>query len=137
MASSSYYYSKYKEKRNAVYSYNDDIKDLRRALSNLTDTMYDEAQAVNKELDILKANLKSSVKHNLTFTSFANGLVEEKEKSVYSDAYLSSVITDLEDEISRLSSLKRSAENSRDYYYQLYKEKKEEERIEFLNNLLQ
>ena len=54
MASSSYYYNLYKQKKNAVKSYDGDLKDLQKALDNLTDTMYDEIRNINNELEDLK-----------------------------------------------------------------------------------
>ena len=81
MANSSYYYNLYKQKKSAVNSYDDDLKDLRKALSNLTDTMSDEIRAINNELDDLKSDLNKSIRHNSKFTSRANAVTTEKEKT--------------------------------------------------------
>lgn len=135
MASSSYYYNLYKQKKNAVKSYDDDIDDLRKALSNLTDTMNDEIRAVNNELEDLKADLNKSIRHNSKFTSRANAVTSEKEKAVTADPNLSVAVRELEEEISRLNGLRTTAINDREYYYQKYKEKKEEERRELLDKI--
>lgn len=135
MASSSYYYNLYKQKKNAVKSYDDDIGDLRKALSNLTDTMNDEIRAVNNELEDLKTDLNKSIRHNSKFTSCANAVTSEKEKSVTADQNLSVAVRELEEEISSLNGLRTTAINDREYYYQKYKGKKEEERRELLDKI--
>lgn len=135
MASSSYYYNLYKQKKSAVKSYDDDIGDLRKAMSNLTDTMSDEIRAVNNELEDLKSDLNKAIRHNAKFTSQANAVTAEKEKAVTADSNLSVTVRELEEEISRLSGLRTTAINDRDYYYRKYKEKKEEERRELLDKI--
>ena len=135
MADSGYYYNLYRQKRNAVNSYEEDIKDINKALSNLTDKMYDEIRAINNELDDLKEDLKKSVRHNAKFTSRANAFGVEKEKTVTADPILSVAVRELQEEISRLTSLKNQAIQDRDYYYWKYKEKKEEERKEFFDKI--
>lgn len=135
MASSSYYYNLYKQKKNAVKSYDGDLKDLQKALDNLTDTMYDEIRAVNNELDDLKSDLNKAIRHNAKFTSRANAVTSEKEKAVTADPHLSVAVRELEEEISRLSGLRTTAINDRDYYYRKYEEKKEEERRELLDKI--
>lgn len=135
MASSSYYYNLYKQKKNAVRSYDDDIGDLRKALNNLTDTMNDEIRAVNNELEDLKSDLNKAIRHNAKFTSRANAVTSEKEKAVTADSNLSVAVRELEEEISRLGRLRTTAINDRDYYYRKYKEKKEEEQSELLNKI--
>lgn len=135
MASSSYYYNLYKQKKSAVKSYDDDIGDLRKALNNLTDTMNDEIRAVNNELDDLKSDLNKAIRHNAKFTSRANAVTSEKEKTVTADPDLSVAVRELEEEISRLNGLRTTAINDREYYYQQYKRKKEEERRELLDKI--
>ena len=127
MASSSYYYNLYTQKKKAVNSYDGDLKDLRKVLSNLTDTMSDEIQAVNNELEDLKSDLNKSIRHNSSFTSRANAFSSEKEKAVTADPILSVAVRELQEEISRVNGLKNQAVSDRDYYYQQYKIKKEEE----------
>lgn len=135
MASSSYYHNLYKQKKNVAKSYEDDIGDLRKALNNLTDTMNDEIRAVNNELEDLKSDLNKAIRHNSKFTSRANAVTSEKEKAVTADPNLSVAVRELEEEISRLSGLRTTAINDRDYYYRKYKEKKEEERRELLDKI--
>lgn len=127
MANSSYYYNLYKQKKNAVESYDYDLKDLRKVLSNLTDTMNDEIRAINNELNDLKSDLNMSIRHNSKFTSRVNAVTSEKEKAVTADSNLSVAVRELEEEISRLNGLRTTAINDRDYYYRKYKEKKEQE----------
>lgn len=135
MANSSYYYNLYKQKKSAVNSYDDDLKDLRKALSNLTDTMSDEIRAINNELDDLKSDLNKSIRHNSKFTSRANAITAEKEKTVTADPNLSVAVRELEEEIARVNGLRNTAINDRDYYYRKYKEKKEQERQELLDKI--
>lgn len=135
MASSSYYYNIYKQNKNAVKSYDDDLKDLLKALSNLTDTMNDEIRAINNELDDLQSDLNKSVRHNLKFTSRANAVTSEKEKTVTADPNLSVVVRELEEEIARINGLRNTAINDRDYYYRKYEGKKGEERKALLDKL--
>lgn len=135
MASSSYYYNIYKQNKNAVKSYDDDLKDLRKALSNLTDTMNDEIRAINNELDDLQSDLNKSVRHNSKFTSRANAVTSEKEKTVTADPNLSVVVRELEEEIARINGLRNTAINDRDYYYRKYEGKKGEERKALLDKL--
>lgn len=135
MANSSYYYNLYKQKKSAVNSYDDDLKDLRKALSNLTDTMSDEIRAINNELDDLKSDLNKSIRHNSKFTSRANAVTTEKEKTVTADPNLSVAVRELEEEIARINGLRNTAISDRDYYYREYKEKKEQERQELLDKI--
>ena len=135
MANSSYYYNLYKQKKSAVNSYDDDLKDLRKALSNLTDTMSDEIRAINNELDDLKSDLNKSIRHNSKFTSRANAVTTEKEKTVTADPNLGVAVRELEEEIARVKGLRNTAINDRDYYYRKYKEKKEQERQELLDKI--
>ena len=135
MASSSYYYNLYKQKKDAVKSYDGDLKDLQKALDNLTDTMSDEIRAINNELEDLKSDLNKSIRHNSKFTSRANAVTAEKEKTVTADTYLSIAVRELQEEISRINGLRSQAVTDRDYYYQKYKDKKEEERRELLDKI--
>lgn len=135
MASSSYYYNRYKQNKNAVKSYDDDIGDLQKALSNLTDTMSDEIQAVNNEMEDLKSDLNKAVQHNSKFTSCANAVTSNKEKAVTADPVLSVAVRELEEEIARLNGLRTTAINDRDYYYREYTDKVAEERRELLDKI--
>lgn len=135
MASSSYYYNLYKQKKSAVKSFDGDLKDLQKALDNLTDTMNDEIRAINNELEDLKSDLNKSVRHNSKFTSRANAVTAEKEKTVTADPHLSIAVRELQEEISRINRLRSQAITDRDYYYQKYKDKKEEERRELLDKI--
>lgn len=135
MASSSYYYNLYKQKKSAVKSYDGDLKVLQKALDNLTDTMNDEIRAINNELEDLKSDLNKSVRHNSKFTSRANAVTAEKEKTVTADPHLSIAVRELQEEISRINGLRSQAITDRDYYYQKYKDKKEEERRELLDKI--
>ena len=135
MANSSYYYNLYKQRKSSVKTYDDDLKDLRTAFDKLTDTMGDEIRAINNELEDLKSDLKKCVRHNSKFTSHANAITSKKEKTVTADSHLSIVVRELQDEIYRISQLRNQAINEREYYYQKYKAKKEEERQNFLDKI--
>lgn len=132
---SSYYYDKYKENRDKVRSYEGDLKELKRALDNLTGSMDDEIRNVNQELEDLKSDLGKSIRHNSRFTSSMNEITCEKEKGVTADTDLSIVIRELEEEISRLEHQKNTAANHQESYYQQYETKKNEERQAFWDSL--
>ena len=51
------------------------------------------------------------------------------------DPHLSIAVRELQEEISRINGLRSQAITDRDYYYQKYKDKKEEERIELLDKI--
>lgn len=136
MTNSSYYYSLYKQEKSAVNSYDDNLKDLRKVLNNLTDTMNDEIRAINNELNDLKSDLKKSIRHNSKFTSRANAVTTEKENNVAADPNLSIAVREIEEEIAHVSRLKNTAIHDRDYHYREYKEKKEQEHQDFLDKFL-
>lgn len=135
MPDSSYYYSLYKQKRNAVNDYEDNLRDLRKALSNLTDTMGDEIGNINNELDDLKSDLNKGIRHNYQFTSRANEVTEKKEKAVTADPNLSIAVSELQDEITRVDGLKNEAVSDREDYYRQYETKKDKERQEFWDKI--
>ncbi|GFP74237.1 hypothetical protein [Clostridium fungisolvens] len=128
MASSSYYYSKYREKKNEVEDYEDNLKDLHKILDNLNYDLGDEISYVNNELDALVNNLNDAVRHNNFFTTKANAFEMKKAKSVDADSQLGASKYALEEEISRINNLRNQAISDRDYYYKKYLEKKAEER---------
>lgn len=97
--------------------------------------MSDEIRAINNELDDLKSDLNKSIRHNSKFTSRANAVTTEKEKTVTADPNLSVAVRELEEEIARINGLRNTAINDRDYYYREYKEKKEQERQELLDKI--
>lgn len=135
MALSSYYYNLYTQKKKEVDTYDKNLRDLRKALSNLTDTMSDEIRAVNNKLEDLKSDLNKGVRHNSRFTSQANAITAEKEKAVTADPLLSVAVRALQDEISRVNGLRNQAAIDRDNYYQQYQNKKEEERKALLDKI--
>lgn len=130
MASSSYYYDLYKKKKKEAEDYDDDLKELNKILSSLVNSLYDEIKAVNDSFEKLNMELKKAVRHNVTFTSEANKIKEKKEKPVDSDKNLSNAKNALEDEIAKINGLKTQAISDRDYYYNRYLAKREEEREE-------
>lgn len=138
MASSSYYYSKYREKKKEVQNYDDNLKDLNKILDNLTYDLGDEISSVNIEINALISNLNNSVRHNLLFTTKAHAFEDEKEKSVDVDSRLGASKYALEEEIARINTLRNQAISDRDYYYRKYTEKKAEERAaaELLKKIL-
>ena len=136
MADSSYYHNLYKEKKKDANKYEGNIKDLQKVLGNLSGDMNDEIRAVNNEIDDLKADLDKSVRHDAVFTKSANDIVAQKEEVISLDALLSVAVSELEEEIWRVTKLKDDAIRDRDYYWNKYEQKKAEERQAFLNKLL-
>ena len=135
MASSSYWYNLYKNRRDLVKKYEKCIAELNKVLSNLQDNLWDEIRNVNNEIDDLKEDLNKAIRHNSKFTSRANSLGSEKEKAASADTALRTTINELDNEISRLNSLKNTAISERDDYYRKYETAKEEERQERLDAL--
>ncbi len=135
MPDSTYYYKLYKGKKDAVNSYEGDLKDLRKILNNLTDNLYDEIRAVNYEFDDLKSELNKGVRHNSRFTARANAFSAEKEKTVTADPNLRQSVTELQEEITRVTNLKNQAAQDSDYYYRKYQSKREEEKQALLDKL--
>ena len=135
MASSSYWYDRYKEKRDLVKDYEKQIKELNTILGNLQNNLYDEIQAVNNKTDDLKEDLAKAVRHNVKFTASKDSLGSKKEKAATADQYLARCAEAVEDEISSLSSRKSTAIYDRDEYYRKYETAKEEERQAWLDSL--
>lgn len=135
MADSSYYYNRYKDRKNEVKMFDSQLTALRKALTNIADTMSDEINAINKELEDLKNDLNRSIRHNYLFTARANAITSNKEKGVSSDPVLGVAIKNLENEIIGIEHRRTNAANERDYYYQLYLNKKEEEKKELLSKI--
>lgn len=124
---SAYYYKKYKSKKSAVKTYEDNIGDLQKIKSALTDNLYDEIRNVNNELDALMEDLKKGVRHNSTFTRRANDFGWKKEKAATADGNLLVSVRELEEEINSLTTKKNQAVFDRDFYQNKCKEKLEEE----------
>lgn len=131
MASSSYYYNLYKQKMATVTTLENAIGNLRTIFSNLNDNLYNGIQAVNNEFDNLKSDLNKAVRHNSTFTSCANAFDSLREKSVAADSSLRKVSDELQEEITRVSNQKNQAIRDKEYYYNMYVTKKEQERRAF------
>lgn len=127
MSDSNYYYKLYKEKKKEASSYEGDLKDLKKILSNLTDRMSDEIRNINDELEALKSDLDKSARHNSQFDKNANAATADREKVVTADVHLKNVVRELNEEISRVGKLKSQAESDSAYYYNMYEQKKREE----------
>jgi exonuclease VII large subunit len=128
MASSTYYYNLYKQKKSDATTYTNRVSDLNKILTNLSYNLSDEISAVNTKITDLKDDLFKGVRHNSIYTNKASMLNNEKQKSVGADATLSSSESSLQDEINRLNGLKNQAITDRDYYYNKYVEAKAAEK---------
>lgn len=126
MANSSYYYDKYKAKKKEISKYDNNLEDLQKILNNFHN-LYDEKDAVNTELSELRADLKQAIRYNREFNINADSFESKKEKSVDSDTYLKESKESIESEISRIKGLRTKAISDRDYYYNKYEQKKQEE----------
>ncbi len=135
MASSSYYYDLYKKYKKLAKEYEDNLDDLRKINNKISDDLYSKIQAVNNEIDNLKEDLVKSVRHNSDFSKTTNSLQSKKEKGVTADSQMRTVSNELGEEIRDLEKKKNDAEDDRDYYYQLYKQKKQEEYEAFIKSL--
>lgn len=130
MAGSSEYYKKYQEEKKKAEGYEKNIKELQSIQNSLTGDMYDEIRNVNNELDELRGDLNQSVRHNAVYDRTADSLREEKEKAVTADGTLKVAVNEIQEEITRLTNLKRMAEQNRDNYYRDYQNAKEREERE-------
>lgn len=135
MASSSYYHNLYRKKKDEVDQYDDDLRDLNRILESMSWDLPAQIMDVNYEFDGLKEDLNKAVRHNTLFTNRANAFENKKEKSVGLDRDMSTSQNAIEDEVARVTNLRSQAISSRDYYYDKYREKKDEERAELLNKI--
>lgn len=130
MANSGYYWGLYVKEKEKVKTYEKNLEALHTILSNLTDTMGDEINAVNKERDDLESDLEKSVRHNEKFASSVNIVEDEKEKTVTADLHLKPAVDALEAEIADVNRLKNKAETDRDNYYRQYESEKRKEEEE-------
>lgn len=138
MASSSYYYNKYKDYKDKVKTLQGQITKLKNIKNGLTNDFYDEQSNVNQELNELKEELKNSVRHDLKFNTIVSGCNKYKEKTSTADKSLNGVVEALESEISSLSTKKQTAESKQDSYYRSYQREKENERqrrLDLLKNI--
>lgn len=135
MASSSYYYRKYKDYRDKVKTLKNQITKLNDIKNSLINNFYDEQSNVNKEINDLKDELKESIRHDSKFNTIASGYNKYKEKVSTADKSLGSTAEAIDSEISNLNSQKQTAERNRDSYYQKYEREKENERQRVLSSL--
>lgn len=128
MASSSYYYGKYKDEKAKVSKYKDWLSDLKKILDGFSawSVTNGVTQFNNKVKDTVD-DLEDAVKGLRRYNTNVNDIEKEKEKKVNQDSKLSSAKYNVEREQDRVEGLKRNAENMRDYYYEKYKEAKRRE----------
>lgn len=136
MASSGYYKQQYKQYKEDAKNYEKYEKELEKIHGNLADDLYDEVKDVNKELDDLKADLKKAVRHNQFFTNKAEDFEDNKECNTSIDAQLSGAEGCISDEIGEVRRKKDNAIRERDRNKELYDDKKDEERAEFLGGII-
>ena len=131
MASSSYYYSKYQDKKREVSKYKDWLSDLKDILNGFTAwAVTNGVKQFNNKLGDTVDNLEDAVKNVSRYKSNVNDISKEKEASVGSDKKLASAKQNVENEKSRVERLKRDAEDMRDYYYDQYLAAKRREAAE-------
>ena len=127
MASSSYYYEKYKTYRDKVKTLQGNITKLTNIRNSLTNNFYTEQTYVNNELNGLKVDLKKAVRHVQEFNTIADECDDFKEEPATVDTNLYSAVDGLESEISSLKTQKETTEEKRDSYYRSYQREKENE----------
>lgn len=128
MASSSYYYGKYKECERKIKTLDKSISELVKIRNSVTGEFYDEQANVNKELDDLREDLQKAVRHEPGFTANAGNCDSHKEKTSTADAKLSGTANAVENEIASLEAQKRNAEYNKNLNQRRYREEKEKER---------
>ena len=125
------YYAHYRQKEEEANQCEGQLQKLRSLWRTLTENMEDKIEAVNQALEDLDESLRQAVRHNDASPAYAWDGTEDREKSPFSDAWLSAAVQGLEAEISRLKWQKEAAENDRDSFYSQYRQAKEaEERAE-------
>ena len=130
MASSSYYYNLYKSYKDSTKTYENNLKKLNDFYRKVSNDFNDDVRYVNNEVDDLLDDLEIAVRYSSGFNTNVKDI--EKEPQVSADTYLSSVLTELSEEITRVTDLKNQHAGNRDYYYKEYKDKKDEEYKEWL-----
>lgn len=130
MANSSYYKSLYNQQNDKVNDYKRHIKSLEKIYSNLAGEQDNEIHAVNEKIDDLIDDLKAGVRYNVNYNTNASDLLEVKELSPGADGILNSALNSISDELDSLNRKMAQAESDRDYYWSMYNQKKEEERLE-------
>lgn len=135
MASSKYWNNLYKDKKSEAKNYNDRLNEIIKIRGTLED-FRSEIRNVNDEIDDLQEDLRKAVRHNYRFEANTNNLVAEKEKATTADPNLKNSMNELDDEITRLGTLKTNAERDRDQYYQNYKAAKDQERQDIIDGIV-
>lgn len=100
------------------------VKDLRTILSNLTNNLDDEINAINSALGNLCSDLDGSVKHSSAFTNNSDFVGEQKEYGVYSVSTLNNASNSIQAEIRRISNLSEQCSDMVTYYQNEYNEEK-------------
>lgn len=135
MAGSSYYYNLYKQYQKSAEALGRNIKELERIRNALHNDFYDEQRNVNTQLSELKDELGKSVRHDASFDRTREACEVNKEKATNADEFLYKAVTELDQEIAELNRRRSDDEAKRDENYNRYKEKKEEERQEWLDKI--
>ncbi len=130
MASSSYYYRLYKEKKNEVEKYEKWIKQVEKIRTQVITGLEDEIRVVNQKINALVEDLKAAVKHNAKFADIADDIGDQTEYSAGRDSQLSKTASSLQDELMRLGEKKNNAHSAAQSYYNQYLEAKRQEEEE-------
>ena len=135
MAQSDYYKSQYNANKTKAKNLGKNEECLERIYNALVNNMSGKICDVNNELENIKTEMKKGVRHNGTYTSRANVVSNSHEKGTSADSELHVAISALDDELRDVRRKKATAISNRDSYQRQYKDKRKEERQEFLNNL--
>lgn len=135
MATSASYYTSYQQQTKIIKQCEKNIKALQTILGTLYKEFYDEQQAVNSKLENLEEDLSEAVRNNTKFNMSISQCAVQKETSSTVDANLKKTIDALESELTALNTEKETAESQKTAFYTAYKNAKEEERKEYLEQL--
>ena len=129
MANSKYWKDLRNSENNKIKKYNNQIKDLEKIYTSLTEKLNDEIRNVNSKIDDLASELSTAVRHNSVFSRQANQLEHEKEKATTADSMLKTAASNISEELSDLKKKKKACEDKYNDYDKKYQEAKKDESL--------
>ena len=102
MASSSYYWARYREKRDEAKEHKKNWKELDKILDDLNGDFDNNVSDTNKKVDACSDKLEDGIREVGSISARQSELSGSKERSPGADGKLSGAIRDLGDEIREL-----------------------------------
>lgn len=113
-----------------IREYGRHVRELRGILTNLTEKLDDEINAVNKAMNDLASELEGAVKYSGAFKANADYAGSRTEGSVYSVNALNNASNSIQAEIRRISNLSETAQGRVNYYTNEYNDEKRRQQEE-------